>query len=31
MKILARHLTVDLFNCKNSKIKDIHQIKDYTK
>ena len=23
MKILARHLTVDLFNCKNSKLKDI--------
>uniref|UniRef100_UPI003D7C8A73 S-adenosylmethionine decarboxylase family protein n=1 Tax=Mitsuokella sp. TaxID=2049034 RepID=UPI003D7C8A73 len=31
MKILARHLTVDLFNCKNSKLKDIDQIKEYTK
>ena len=30
MKILARHLTVDLFNCKNSKLKDIDQIKAYT-
>ncbi len=26
MKILARHLTVDLFNCKNSKLKDSKQI-----
>ena len=26
MKILARHLTVDLFNCKNSKLQDSKQI-----
>lgn len=28
MKILARHLTADLFNCKNSKLTDIAAIKE---
>ena len=27
MKILARHLTADLFNCKNNKLTDIDLIK----
>lgn len=28
MKILARHLTADLFNCKNSRLKDLAMIKE---
>ncbi|ERL25314.1 adenosylmethionine decarboxylase [Mitsuokella sp. oral taxon 131] len=28
MKILARHLTADLFNCKNSRLQDLTMIKE---
>ncbi len=28
MKILARHLTVDLYNCKSSKLQDMEAIRD---
>ncbi len=31
MKILARHLTVDFYNCKSSKLEDLHLIKDALK